>query len=158
MSRDRRYDCRIIGNPDSISVDRRRTQPGMPRAGGVRRCYRNTETPVDLTNGADTSVCPECGSGGAVLQSVTNDEWECRIELGGCGAVMDTPVAGAGEHKDAVQEGVRAMVEAIRSFEHQECPLGQPSLVEMERRTADLLETLKNEIGRLSTLVGDATD
>ena len=113
------------------------------------------EIPVDLTNGVQTVVCPECGKEGSVLQSVTNDEWECRPELGGCGAVMDAPVAVIGQHDDAVQDAVRAMADAIRGFEHQDCPLGQPSLLEMERRTAELLEILKGEIGRLSTLVGD---
>ena|GEM_PF-6646603 len=113
------------------------------------------ETPVDPTNGVKTVVCPECGKERSVLQSVTNDEWECRPELGGCGAVMDAPVAGIGEHRDVVRDAVRTMADAIHSFEHQDFPLGQPSLLEIERRTADLLEVLKDEIGRLSTLVGN---
>ena len=33
--------------------------------------------------------------------------------------------------------------------------LGQQSLIDMERRTAELLDTLKTEIGRLATLFSE---
>ena len=97
-------------------------------------------------------MCPHCGNSESVLQSVTSDEWECRPELGGCGAVIGTPVQDIGVHQDAVQDAVQSMTDAIRKFEHQDCPFGHPSLLEIEHRTAELLEVLKNEIGRLATL------
>ena len=97
-------------------------------------------------------MCPHCGNTESVLQSVTSDEWECRAELGGCGAVIDTPVQDIRVHQDAVQDAVQAMADAIHKFEHQNCPLGHPSLLEMEHPTAELLEVLKYEIGRLATL------
>lgn len=90
-----------------------------------------------------------------MLQSVVSDEWECLPELGGCGAVLSERAGQSEEHQGKVEDAVRAMTEAIRDFEHRKCPLGQPSLLEMEQRTTELLELLKNEIGRLATVLGD---
>ncbi|MCK4659147.1 MAG: hypothetical protein KAV82_06455 [Phycisphaerae bacterium] len=98
-------------------------------------------------------MCPECGNKESVLQSVLSDKWECCPELGGCGAVFDTPVMGVVAQQGKVEDAVRAMAEAIRRFEHEDCPLGQPSLLEMECRTAKLLDIIKNEIGRLTMLM-----
>jgi hypothetical protein len=106
-------------------------------------------------DGRGVSMCPKCGNQEAVLQSVTSNAWQCLPELGGCGATFDTPGRGQPKHEHAVEEAVSAMVEAIRQFEHDDWPLGQASLLEMERRTALLLDVLKCEIGRLTALVGD---
>ncbi len=100
-------------------------------------------------------MCPKCGNQEAVLQSVTSNAWECLAELGGCGATFDTPARERPKHEHAVEEAVSAMVEAIRQFERDDWPLGQASLLEMERRTALLLDVLKCEIGRLTALVSE---
>ena len=100
-------------------------------------------------------MCPKCGNEESVLQSVVSAEWECLPELGGCGAVFSKPARQSEEHQCRVEDSVRAMTEAMRNFEHRECPLGRPSLLEMEQRTTELLELLRTEIGRLATLPGD---
>jgi hypothetical protein len=101
-------------------------------------------------------MCPQCGKRDSVLQSVRVDAWECRPELDGCGAVFDLPPQpGPVEHLATVDDAIKAMTAAIRNFEHDDHPLGQPSLIEIERRTAELLDVLKSEIGRLTTLFNE---
>lgn len=100
-------------------------------------------------------MCPECGKQDSVLQSVVADAWECRPELEGCGAVFEMPAHEVLEHRGTLDEAVRSMTDAIRNFENQDYPLGQESLIDMERRTAELLDTLKSEIGRLATLFAE---
>lgn len=100
-------------------------------------------------------MCPNCGKRDSVLQSVVADTWECRPELEGCGAVFDIPAHSPVEHLATLDEAVRCMTKAIRNFEHQEYPLGQQSLIDMEQRTAELLEVLKTEIGRLTSLFNE---
>ncbi len=101
-------------------------------------------------------MCPQCGNKESALQSVVDDQWECRLELGGCGAAFElTSRDAAPEQQDAVGDAVRAMSAAILKFEHQECPLGQPSLLEIQQRTAALLDILKSEIKRLVTVFDD---
>ena len=102
-------------------------------------------------------MCPKCGNQGSILQSVTSDTWRCEVDIGGCGATFDSPPSAVQCHleNDKVESAIQAMTDAIRRFERQDCRLGQPSLLDMEHRTAELLEILKNELGRLGTLVGD---
>jgi hypothetical protein len=100
----------------------------------------------------DNVLCPECGNKESVLQSVTSHEWECLVELGGCGSMFGPPGATA-HHQHTIHDAVHSMSDAICQFERETFPLGQPSLQHIERRTAKLLRILKDELSRLETLI-----
>lgn len=100
-----------------------------------------------------TYACPFCGNKESVLQLVTTDEWECRRELDGCGATFEQPQEECAPCHPSIEAVISAMADAIRNFEHRDHPLGQSSLLDIECRTAELLDVLKSEIGRLSTLL-----
>ena len=98
-------------------------------------------------------MCPQCGKTEPVLQSVVSDQYECRAELGGCGSQFaHIPTTGV-RNVPSVREAVTGMHDAICRFEQQEFPLGCPSSIEMRRQTDELLEILKQEIGRIVTVL-----
>jgi hypothetical protein len=97
-------------------------------------------------------MCPQCGKVEPVLQSVVTDRYECRAELGGCGAEFDKPASDCVPEADSVCRAIAAMHEAIRKFEQQDFPLGYEPILEMRRQADELLKVLKHEIGRIATL------
>ncbi|MCH7812887.1 MAG: hypothetical protein IID40_02585 [Planctomycetes bacterium] len=87
------------------------------------------------------------------MQSVLSDAYECRAELGGCGAEFDRPAHRDHTDTASVEQAIAAMHEAICRFENREFPLGQQPMVEMRSHADELLAVLKHEIGRISTVI-----
>ncbi len=100
-------------------------------------------------------MCPKCGQTEPVLQSVLTDTYECRAELGGCGAEFDRPAHSGHTDTASVEKAIAAMHDAICTFENREFPLGQQAMVEMRSHADELLAVLKQEIGRISTVIDD---
>ena len=100
-------------------------------------------------------MCPKCGKTEPVLQSVVSDQYECRAELGGCGSQFDRPSASDALDGPSVREAIIVMHDAICRFERREFRLGSQPIAEMRRQTDELLETLKQEIGRIVTALDE---
>ncbi len=100
-------------------------------------------------------MCPQCGQTDSVLQSLCSDDFECRPELGGCGAVFDKPPADSPANADSVRVAIDAMREAICDFEHAEYPMGLESMLQVRGQVESLLEKLKQEIGRIAIAVDE---
>jgi len=100
-------------------------------------------------------MCPNCGKNDTVLQSVTSEHYECRPELGGCGAIFDRPVGVTPADTDCVREALGEMRSAICEFEETGLAIGPDCAAKTRRGVEDLLERLKEQIGRIAAKVED---
>jgi hypothetical protein len=100
-------------------------------------------------------MCPRCGKSDTVLQSVLSQAYECRMELGGCGAEFAEPSHATVADAASLRDAITAMYQAIREFEQREFPMGRDSMLEMRRCADELLDLLKREIGRITTVLQD---
>jgi hypothetical protein len=89
-------------------------------------------------------ACPQCGQRETVLQAVTSPAFECRAELGGCGATFESLPSSENMNAGELQQTLDAMLEAIAV-----CEALEPD----SPATQQLLSILRQHIAHISTLL-----
>ena len=87
------------------------------------------------------------------MQGVTSPAYECRSELGGCGATFELAGASEGVSTDELRQALDAMLQAINAFESQEPQGTHGERLPYSLATDDLLSTLRRHITHMSTLL-----
>jgi hypothetical protein len=101
-------------------------------------------------------MCPKCGNVDAVLQAVTSEHFECREELGGCGAEFSKPIGATQLEPESINTAILSMRNAIQAFEESDLPMSPDSLLSIRNEAGQLLDILKREIGRIASLLADS--
>ncbi len=77
------------------------------------------------------------------------------LQVAEAGTEFDEPVRAQTPDTASLCDAIGAMRQAIQDFERKDFPLGHAPMLEMRRSASDLLELLKREIGRISTVLSD---